>query len=571
MKLSADVLKKLLLDSNLVTERDFASAAEESRRTGQEITDIFVSRGLVTEDYLFEIIGSYLQVPLAGLAKRVIDKKTLEILPESISRAKRVAVFEKVDNALKVAMEDPGDLETIEFLRQKTGFAIEPHLAGAKELNLTFSLYKRDIAADFRKIIEENIRASMARRVGEDLRKAAEELPIITIVDSIIAYAASLGASDIHFEILSDALLIRFRIDGVLHEILNMPREVHAGLVARVKILSNLQIDEHSKPQDGRLKFKLENQTVDIRVAIMPTFYGEKVEMRLLAATAKPLSLADLGMAEDTIKLVEENMVKTFGVILSTGPTGSGKTTSLYAVLNKLNRPEVNICTIEDPIEYDMRYVNQTQVNPKAGITFATGLRALLRQDPNIIMVGEIRDNETAEIAVHAALTGHLVLATLHTNDAPTAVPRLVDMGVAPFLVSATINAVIAQRLVRKICRSCIESYKIPPDMAKAVQDQLEESYLQKEKVPVKVPTLLYRGKGCKACGFSGYSGRSGIFEVFNASEKVRELISGQNFTLDALKRLVENEGMVTMFADGVRKAALGITTVEEVFRVIRE
>jgi len=571
MKLSSDVLKKLLLDSKLITERDFALAADEAKRTGQEITDILVSRGLITEDYLFEIIGSYLQVPLAGLAKRTLDKKVLEILPESVSRAKRVAVFEKTDGALKVAMEDPGDLGTIEFLRQKTGLAIEPHLASAKELNLAFSLYKRDIAADFRKIIEENIRASVARRVGEDLHKAAEELPIITIVDSIIAYAVSLGASDIHFEILSDSLLIRFRIDGVLHEIVSMPKEVQAGLVARIKILSNLQIDEHAKPQDGRMKFNLENQVVDIRVAIMPTFYGEKVELRLLAATSKPLSLADLGMAEDTIKLVEENIVKTFGIILSTGPTGSGKTTTLYAILNKLNRPEVNICTIEDPIEYDIRYINQTQVNPKAGITFATGLRAILRQDPNIIMVGEIRDNETAEIAVHAALTGHLVLATLHTNDAPTAVPRLVDMGVAPFLVSATINAAIAQRLVRKICRGCIESYKIPPDMAKAVQDQLEESYLQKERIPVKVPTLLYRGKGCKACGFSGYLGRVGIFEFFNASEKVRELISSPNFTLDALKRLVENEGMVTMFADGVRKAALGVTTIEEVFRVIRE
>lgn len=570
MKLSSDVLKKLLLDSKLVTEGDFELAAEEAKRTGQEITDILISRGFITEDYLFEIIGAYLQVPLAGLAKRTLDKKVLEILPESISRAKRVAVFEKIDGTLRVAMEDPGDLGTIEFLRQKTGFNIEPYLASAKELNLAFSLYKRDIAADFKKIIEENIRASMARP-GEDLRKTAEELPIITIVDSIIAYAVSLGASDIHFEMLSDSLLIRFRIDGVLHEIVSMPKEVQAGLVARIKILSNLQIDEHAKPQDGRMKFKMENQVVDIRVAIIPTFYGEKVELRLLAATSKPLSLAELGMAEDTIKLVNENIVKTFGIILSTGPTGSGKTTTLYTILNKLNRPEVNICTIEDPIEYDMRYINQTQVNPKAGITFATGLRALLRQDPNIIMVGEIRDNETAEIAVHAALTGHLVLATLHTNDAPTTIPRLIDMGIAPFLISATINAAIAQRLVRKICRNCIESYKTPPDIAKAIQDQLEESYLQKERIPVKVPTLLYRGRGCKACGFSGYAGRIGIFEFFNVTEKVRELISSPNFTLDALKRLVENEGMVTMFADGVRKAALGVTTIEEVFRVIRE
>ncbi|MDP1629406.1 MAG: GspE/PulE family protein, partial [bacterium] len=445
MKLSPDVLKKLLLDSKLISERDFELAKEEARRSGQEITAILLSRGLITEEYLFEIISAYYKVPLAGLAKRTIDKKILEILPEVISRAKRAAVFEKSEKTLRVAMEDPGDLETIEFLRQKTGFNIEPYLASPREINSVFSLYKRDIAEDFRKIIEENIRASLARgRAGEDLRKTAEELPIITIVDSVVSYALSLSASDIHFEVLSDSLLIRFRIDGVLHEIMTMPKEVHIGIVARVKILSNLQIDEHSKPQDGRMKFKLGDNAVDIRVAIMPTFYGEKVELRLLASASKPLSFADLGMSEDIAKLVEENIAKTFGIVLVTGPTGSGKTTTLYAVISKLNRPEVNICTIEDPIEYDMRYINQTQVNPKAGVTFATGLRALLRQDPNIIMVGEIRDNETAEIAVHAALTGHLVLATLHTNDAPTAVPRLIDMDIAPFLVSATVNAVIA-------------------------------------------------------------------------------------------------------------------------------
>jgi type II secretory ATPase GspE/PulE/Tfp pilus assembly ATPase PilB-like protein len=339
--------------------------------------------------------------------------------------------------------------------------------------------------------------------------------------------------------------------------------------VARIKILSNLQIDEHNKPQDGRLKYKYADTIFDIRVAIMPTMYGEKVEMRLLTSSTKPMGFQELGMLEDTIKIVENNITKTNGMILITGPTGCGKTTTLYAILNKLNRPEVNIVTIEDPIEYELKYVNQTQVNPKAGIEFATGLRAFLRQDPNIIMVGEIRDKETAEIAVHAALTGHLVLSTLHTNDSPTAIPRLIDMGIPPFLLSATLNLVIAQRLVRKICSECIESYEPPQSIYKIIDNQLK--IIKGEFAKPFRPKLLYHGKGCSSCNFTGYRGRLAIYESFDVDEKVRAYIQRTDFSLDGLRKIAFAEGTKTMFEDGLAKAELGQTTIEEVMRVIKE
>jgi type II secretory ATPase GspE/PulE/Tfp pilus assembly ATPase PilB-like protein len=329
-----------------------------------------------------------------------------------------------------------------------------------------------------------------------------------------------------------------------------------------------MKIDEHSKPQDGRFRYKVGGDIVDLRVSIIPTFHGEKVEMRILAGAQKPLSFQELGMMDDTIAILEENIKKTYGMILTTGPTGSGKTTTLYSILNVLNRPEVNIVTIEDPIEYDMKYINQMQINPQAGITFATGLRAILRQDPNIIMVGEIRDEETAEIAVHSALTGHLVLSSLHTNDAPTAIPRLIDMKVAPFLVAAVLNMVLAQRLVRKICLSCIMSYTPEPSLKEIVQKQLKELGIEED---FKLPKLLYKGKGCEACGHLGFSGRLGIFEALNISEEIRKIIVSPELTLDAIRAQAKKEGMVTMFEDGLRKAEQGLTTIEEVLRVIRE
>jgi len=361
---------------------------------------------------------------------------------------------------------------------------------------------------------------------------------------------------------------VRFRIDGILHEIIRMPKEAYAAIVARIKFLSGLKIDEHLKPQDGRFRYKVGQEFLDIRVALIPVFYGEKVEMRLLPATQKPLSLDELGILDDMRKIIEENIKKSYGMILVAGPTGSGKTTTLYSILNILNKSEVNIVTIEDPIEYDMKYINQTQINPAAGITFANGLRAILRQDPNIIMVGEIRDEETAEISVHSALTGHLLLSSLHTNDAATAVPRLIDMKIAPFLIAAVLNIVLAQRLVRQICLDCIESYPADIELAEFLAKQLKEnnSYSQ-----FKIPKILYRGRGCSTCNETGFRGRTGIFEIIEVNEEIRKMIIDPKFSLDVLINNAKHQGMITMFEDGLRKAEKGITTVEEVLRVIRE
>ena len=428
-------------------------------------------------------------------------------------------------------------------------------------------MYGRRFAEDFKKIIEENIAASLKQRLGS-VEEAAAAVPIVAIIDNLLFYAANLKASDIHIEIFEDNILVRFRIDGVLNEIAKIPKEVHPALIARIKLLSGLKIDEHQKPQDGRFRYKAASYMIDVRVSIISTFYGEKVEMRLLSSTQKPLSLRELGMMDDMEAIIRENIKKSYGMLLITGPTGSGKTTTLYSILNILNRPEVNIVTIEDPIEYNMKYINQTQINPLAGVTFASGLRSILRQDPNIIMVGEIRDEETAEIAVHSALTGHLLLSSLHTNDAPTAVPRLIDMEIPSFLVAAVLNAVLAQRLVRKICVDCIESFAPSTDLLESIKVQIKSLNLA---VDFKAPKSLYRGRGCLSCNHTGYSGRIGIFEVLNVDEETRKEIISQNFSLDNLVALAKKKGMIMMFEDGLRKAEVGVTTIEEILRVIRE
>lgn len=569
-RIPPDKLKTLVIETGLVTSADFDAAKEEADRTGRDIGEILVSKGFLSEEYLSQIMAGYFGVSLAGLTRREIPSTLLGILPEDVARSKNAVVFEKTNGTLKVAMLDPGELETITFLERYTGKKIEPYLATDADMRHALAQYRKPIVESFQRLITEQLRAVTRLKGVTDLSRLATEVPIVSIVDSVISYAAALNASDIHIEIISDAILIRFRIDGILREIARLAPEIHAPIIARIKIMSGLQIDEHSKPQDGRIKYKRGEEVFDIRVSVMPTFYGEKVAMRLLLGGIKPLSLAELGMLDDHIKITQKNSKKTFGMILSTGPTSSGKTTTQYSMLAILNRPEVNIVTIEDPIEYELRYVNQTQVNPKAGIDFASGLRAFLRQDPNIIMVGEIRDKETAEIATHAALTGHLVLTTLHTNDAATAVPRLTDMGVQSFLVSSTLNMIMAQRLVRKICPDCIESFEPPEAIKEAILEQLK-SIASAKAEKYKMPKLIYRAKGCKACGHSGYQGRLAIFEILDVDEDVREYISRRDFTLSGLRKLAFEKGMRTMFEDGMLKAEKGITTVEEVLRVIRE
>ncbi|MEK7549340.1 MAG: GspE/PulE family protein [Patescibacteria group bacterium] len=568
LKIPTLKLRELIVKEGLITEADFDGLLSEASRMGQNMEEVLVSRGIITVDYWHDFLAKYFGVERANLTRRQINETALRKLSENWARQKKTIIFdEESSGALDAAMEDPSDLSTVEFLKQHLKVDIKPFLATDEDLERGFAMYGRRFAEDFKKIIEENIAASLKQKLGS-IEEAAAAVPIVAIIDNLIFYAANLKTSDIHIEIFEDNILVRFRIDGVLNEITRIPKDVHPALVARIKLLSGLKIDEHQKPQDGRFRYKAASYMIDIRVSVISTFYGEKVEMRLLSSTQKPLSLRELGMIEDMETIIRENIKKSYGMLLITGPTGSGKTTTLYSILNILNRPEVNIVTIEDPIEYNMKYVNQTQINPLAGVTFASGLRSILRQDPNIIMVGEIRDEETAEIAVHSALTGHLLLSSLHTNDASTAVPRLIDMEIPSFLVAAVLNAVLAQRLVRKICVDCIESFPPSTDLLESIKIQIKSLNLA---VDFKAPKILYRGRGCLSCNQTGYSGRIGIFEILNIDEDIRKEIISPNFSLDNLVTLAKKKGMIMMFEDGLRKAEVGATTIEEILRVIRE
>lgn len=568
LPISTNQLKNKLIQEGLISPEKFDAIAAEAEHKNENLIDKLISDKVVERGFLNEYIAGVLGVGVADLSTTNIDEKVFKMLPEEIARQRRIAVFNREsDGTFDVAMTDPSDLGTIEFLGERLNGRIKPFLATSDDLDRSFSIYGMAMARDFKKIIEENVQASL-RSSSRSLEEASIQVPVVAVVDNIISYATSLRASDIHLEILEENTLIRYRIDGVLYEIMRIPKEVHAALVARLKILGGLKIDEHHQPQDGRFRYPIANQFIDIRVSVMPTFYGEKLEMRLLESSQKPLSFEELGMTPEVTKIVADNLKKAYGIILSCGPTGSGKTTTLYAMMNILNKPTVNVTTIEDPIEYNIKYVNQTQINPAAGITFANGLRSLLRQDPNIIMVGEIRDSETAGIAIQSALTGHLIISSLHTNDAPTAIPRLFNLEVPPFLLAATLNLILAQRLVRKICDQCIYSYETPPEVAEIIMKQLKELNLADK---TSVPKIIFKGKGCTSCNFLGYKGRFGIFEAMEISDKIKKLIIEPEFSVEEVRKELRASGFKTMFEDGLYKVQTGKTTIEEVLRVIRE
>lgn len=568
LQIPIDKFKESLISQGLITAEEFDVLVAESARMNQDIGDVIVARGFITYDFLYNFLSTYYGTERAHLNIKGIDRSVLLLIDEKFAQERRVIAFAKdTDGTIEIAMEDPTDLVTIEYLEKKLGAQMRVYFATPQDLTEGFSLYSHELTEDFKKIIEDKVRLSLEHKYEKE-EEAARQLPVVEIVNNLISYASYLNASDMHIEAMESSVLVRFRIDGILHEIMSIPKDVLSAILARIKLLAALKVDEHQKPQDGRFRYELGQGVVDIRVSIIPTLYGEKIVMRLLSGAQRPLSFAELGLAEDTIKIFEDNIKKTYGMILVTGPTGSGKSTTLYSVLNILNRPEVNIVTIEDPIEYNIKYINQIQINPLAGITFASGLRSILRQDPNVIMVGEIRDEETAEIAVQAALTGHIVLSSLHTNDALSTIPRLIDMKIPPFLVAAVVNMAIAQRLVRKICSDCIESYTVPEDFRKSMDAQIKTLNLA---VSVDIPKVLYRGKGCKACNGIGYRGRMGIYEAFEVDDEIRAIISKGDVSMLELAEAAKKQGMVTMFEDGLRKAALGKTTIEEVLRVIRE
>lgn len=553
------ILREIVLKSGFIAPKDFDAAVKTAEELGKTIPDVLVYRGFITEEIMGQLIADYYQVPYINLRHKIVAPELLELVPEEAAATFHIFPVDRQESVLKLAMVDPGDLEAREFVKRKTGLKLTVLYTTTQDLTHAFGQYKRNIKEVFTKIIEENVQKSSVKTIDE--AKLAEDLPIIKILDTVIEYAVAEGVSDIHFEAMETDFLVRFRIDGVLRDVLHLPKNIHPGIVARIKILSQLKIDEHRIPQDGRFKFKVKDEFIALRVSILPAFYGENIVMRILPESSRPLALEELGVVGHNLDVLKNNIKKPHGMILVTGPTGSGKTTTLYSILTILNTTEVNICTVEDPVEYGIKRVNQTQINPAAGLTFANGLRSLLRHDPDIIMVGEIRDQETAEMAIHSALTGHLVLSTLHTNDAAGTMPRFLDMGAEGFLVASTMNMIIAQRLVRKICSACIEPYTPAAETVTYLKKYIgEKDMIQK----------FYRGKGCAECNNKGYKGRVGIFECLEVNEEIRQLVIKHVSAEEIFHAAVKN-GMIPLFEDGLNKASGGVTTIEEVLRVVRE
>ncbi len=573
--LSAKTLQEVLKKYKFkLTAADLKTTQTKAVKLKKEPEEVLINDNLVDETELYEKAGDYLGFPFIGLKGKEIKKEVLELIPSPLAGAHQVVAFDKDKNEIKLAMTDPTDIQTIEFLRRKTGLEPKAYITTPGDLREALRRYHAGLEEDLR-VIQDGV----GELDTKELKKAAEELPIVNIVNSVLEHAVFENASDIHLEPLEKEISVRYRIDGILKPVMTLPKQIQNGIVARIKILANLKLDEHMAPQDGRFKIQIQDDKVAFRTSIIPVYDGEKIVLRLLHEGAKPLTLDQLGFLDKAKKLVETAIKKPHGMILVTGPTGSGKTTTLYSILGILNQPGVNISTIEDPIEYHIAGVNQSQINPKVGFTFATGLRAFLRQDPNIIMVGEIRDQETAEIAIHAAMTGHLVLSTLHTNDAPTTLPRLIDMGVPPFLVAYTANIIVAQRLVRKTCTFCRKEFHLDKDSIKQLErafDVKKVSRLFKEYGALKTTEknlskmVFYQGAGCRRCGQSGFKGRLGIYEILEIDDElIRKINAG--ITADQIREYARAHGMLTMFEDGLIKAKMGITTISEILRVTKD
>lgn len=572
-----DLLKKILIKNEVLSTADFSKHKIEADKLGKKLENYLIEKKIITEETLYEDTANYYKLPFIDLKNQTIRKDVLFVIPEPVASSHGIIAFDKDATTLKVACLNPNDIEIFEFLKKKTGLEIALSIATPTAISDTIKQYHKSLKAEFDYL--DNKKTKDGLTSTKDLKKLAEDLPVVRIVDTLLEYSVIEGASDIHIEPEEKNITVRYRIDGILRNVMVLPKNVHSGIAARIKILANLKVDEHRLPQDGRFKITTDEYKVAFRVSIIPTFDGEKIVMRLLNEKAQILTLEQLGLQTRPLEKLKRNIAKPNGIILVTGPTGSGKTTTLYTILNILNTPQVNISTIEDPIEYRMPHVNQSQVNAKIGYTFASGLRAFLRQDPDIIMVGEIRDQETAEIAVHAAMTGHLVLSTIHTNDAATTMPRLSEMGVPNFLIGSTVNIIIAQRLVRKICPYCIQSYNLDAEAVEQLEKQLDMKdilkTLENEKTILSASKglgalLFYRGKGCKKCNNTGYKGRIGIYEILENSKEMSALIL-RNATAKEINAQARLEGILTIIEDGFIKAKNGITTLEEVLRVTKE
>jgi len=583
MRVETSQLKAFLIDSGLITEAQLEKAEKEAEKAEEKLGDFLVKQGLVKQEEITRLQAYILGIPFVNLEEESVAKEVLSIIPEPIARKHNIVAFRRTGKNLEVAMLDPNDLQTIEFIKKKAGLKILPRLTSAEGIKNVLKQYQKSLEVEFGELIEKEAKiiavpqASEEEMGKEDLEKAAEDLPIIKIVDTLLKHAILQNASDIHIEPMEKEVVVRYRIDGILHDAMVLPLQVQSGIVARIKVLSNLKLDEHRLPQDGRFKIETEEYKISFRVSVLPVYNGEKVVMRILREDAKGLTLETLGFHGEGLERIHRNIKKPNGMILVTGPTGCGKTTTLYTIMDIINTPEVNISTIEDPIEYRMPRVNQTQVNPKIGLTFANGLRALVRQDPDIIMVGEIRDVETAALAVNAALTGHLVLSTLHTNSAAASFPRLIDMKVEPFLIASTTNCVEAQRLVRMLYQETKQKYRLTPEEVKSLGSQFNMDdilkILRQEKVVKPEDDWkdidFYRPSGSPEAP-DGYKSRVGIHEIMEMSETIKHMVVS-HATAHEIEEQAKKEGMITMLQDGFIKAAQGLTSIEEILRVTKE
>lgn len=581
MRIENEQLKNFILDAGLVPSDKLEAAFIESQDQKKKLGDVLLEKKLVDDEQIRKLYAYILGIPFVDLKKEAVSAEILQVVPEMIAKKYKVVAFEKDGHNLKVAMLNPEDIQTIDFIRKKTGLKIVTCLTTEESVDAVLRQYGKSLKAEFGDIINKNSEEISVGEAKEDLEKIAQGLPIIRIVDTLIKHAILQNASDIHIEPDEKEVRVRYRIDGILHEAMTLPKQVADGIIARIKVLSSLKLDEHRVPQDGRFKIEKDEKKMSFRVSILPIFDGEKIVMRLLDESSKGLTLEGMGMVGKGLEIIHREIQRPNGMILVTGPTGSGKTTTLYTVMDILNVPGVNISTVEDPVEYRMPRINQTQIYPKVGLTFAAGLRALLRQDPDIIMVGEIRDNETMEMAIHAAMTGHLVLSTLHTNSAAGTLPRLLDMGAEPFLVASTTNVIIAQRLVRKLCPDCRKEYKISEKELKIFKEsyKMEEILNTIKKSKILGDRLrekdqwenlkIYKPQGCEQC-HEGYRGRSGIFEVLEVDEDIKKMIS-QKATSTEIEEKARTQGMLTMVEDGLSKVIQGITSLEEILRVTKE
>lgn len=591
---TAQKIEKLIVDNKLIDDQSLRAAKQEADTKGKTLIEVLVQRKLITDEDSTKIIALTSGIPYVDLKNQEIDQKILQLLPRDVANTYMAVPFATRNNKLAVAMVDPQNLQAVDFISRKTGYSLETYMTTKQQIDAVLGNYTEGLGAEVAQVLnqadatQKEVTAAAAKQDKKTFKDTAKEVenlvqdaPITRALNAILEYAINSKASDIHIEPREQELKIRFRIDGILQDAMTLPKTTEPPLISRIKILSNLKIDEHRIPQDGQAQYRVGEHEVDLRIAIAPITHGEQVVIRLLDKSESLMTLDKLGFRGRSLRLIEQGMKKPHGMILSTGPTGSGKSTTLYAVIQEIKDVAINIVTLEDPVEYKMDGINQIQVNTAVGLTFASGLRSILRQDPNVIMVGEIRDHETADLAVQASLTGHVVLSTLHTNSASGVLPRMLDMEIEPFLIASTINTVIGQRLVRVVCDNCKKPFEsseaatqminrslgavLPKSEAEAAAKAEELGY---DNLPIynEKAYTLYKGEGCSQCT-DGYKGRTGIYEVFEMNTAMEKLLLSHATTADIQKQ-AQADGMLTMQQDGILKVLMGVTTIEEVSRV---